>query len=203
MGSSPEAQLIVEGGTAEIHPIAGTFKRTRNDESDRAAAEALAQDVKENAEHTMLVDLARNDLSKHGHNVVVDKYKEIQYFSHVIHLTSLVKADIDDVSAGIQIFADTFPAGTLTGAPKYKAMQLIDQLEPTKREFYGGAIGMIRLNGDSNHAIIIRSLLSKQKNLHYQAGAGIVIKSEEELELQEVEHKLAALKKALLKAEEI
>lgn len=202
-GSSPEAQMVIKDGVAEIHPIAGTFKRTGNVEQDITSAKALSEDPKENAEHTMLVDLARNDLSKNTRNVHVEKYKEVQYFSHVIHLTSVVKGSLKEGIAPYQIFADTFPAGTLSGAPKYRALQLIDEFEPSRRGFYGGGIGMLGFNGDINHAIMIRSFLSYEGKLFYQAGAGIVIDSEEEKELQEVNNKLAALKKALDIAENI
>ncbi len=202
-GSSPEAQIIIQGREAEIHPIAGTFKRTGDAEADAAAADALSADPKENAEHTMLVDLARNDLSKNTTGVHVEKYKEVQYFSHVIHLTSVVKGTLNKDVHPYQIFADTFPAGTLSGAPKYRALELIDDLEPTKRGFYGGGIGMLGFDGEINHAIMIRSFLSYEGKLHYQAGAGIVIDSNEESELQEVNNKLAALKKALTLAETI
>ena len=202
-GSSPEAQLIVKDGKAEIHPIAGTFKRTGNDEQDAASARALAADEKENAEHVMLVDLARNDLSRHGSNVQVETYKEIQYFSHVIHLVSKVTGTKNPETSTMQIVADTFPAGTLSGAPKHKAMQLIEKYENVNRDFYGGAIGFMDFNGNFNHAIIIRSFLSKNHRLYYQAGAGIVSGSTEENELQEVYNKIGALKKALELAEEI
>jgi len=200
-GSSPEAQMVIKGKEAEIHPIAGTFKRTGDVEADVKSAKALSEDPKENAEHTMLVDLARNDLSKNTKQVHVEKYKEIQYFSHVIHLTSVVKGILKEGIKPYQIFADTFPAGTLSGAPKYRALELIDGLEPTARGFYGGGIGMLGFNGDINHAIMIRSFLSYEGKLHYQAGAGIVIDSVEEKELQEVNNKLAALKKALVMAQ--
>ena len=202
-GSSPEAQMVIKDKVAEIHPIAGTFKRTGNVERDIESAKALSEDPKENAEHTMLVDLARNDLSKNTTNVHVEKYKEVQYFSHVIHLTSVVKGTLKKGVKPYQIFADTFPAGTLSGAPKYRALELIDDMEPTSRGFYGGGIGMLGFNGDINHAIMIRSFLSYEGKLYYQAGAGIVIDSNEENELQEVNNKLAALKKALLMAEYI
>ena len=202
-GSSPEAQMVIKGREAEIHPIAGTFKRTGDKEADALAAQALSDDPKENAEHTMLVDLARNDLSKNTNGVHVEKYKEVQYFSHVIHLTSVVKGTLKEGVHPYQIFADTFPAGTLSGAPKYRALELIDDLEPTKRGFYGGGIGMLGFDGEINHAIMIRSFLSYGGKLHYQAGAGIVIDSQEESELQEVNNKLAALKKALTLAESI
>jgi anthranilate synthase component I len=200
-GSSPEAQMVVQGGIAEIHPIAGTFRRTGDFIQDQELAVKLLNDPKENAEHIMLVDLARNDLSKNCSDVTVTRYKDVQFFSHVIHLVSKVTGKINAGISGYQIFADTFPAGTLSGAPKYKALQLIDAYEPTSRSFYGGGLGMIRLNGDFNHAIIIRSFLSQNGTLHYQSGAGIVIDSVATSELQEVHNKLAALKKAMIKAE--
>ncbi|MBL0026139.1 MAG: anthranilate synthase component I family protein [Saprospiraceae bacterium] len=202
-GSSPEAQMIVHDGSAEIHAIAGTFRRTGDYNKDQLLALQLMEDPKENAEHIMLVDLARNDLSKHCKEVKVASYKEVQFFSHVIHLVSKILGKVNKGISGYQIFADTFPAGTLSGAPKYRALQLIDEYEPTTRSFYGGGLGMINLNGDLNHAIIIRSFLSINGNLHYQAGAGIVIDSIAESELQEVNNKLAALKTAMMKAEKI
>ena len=202
-GSSPEAQLKSSNGKATINPIAGTFKRTGNDIEDKQLAEELAKDPKENAEHTMLVDLARNDLSRHGKNVEVKTYKETQFYSHVIHLVSEVEADLNTSSDALQIFADTFPAGTLSGAPKYKAMQLIDGYENQNRGFYGGAIGVFGFDGSVNHAITIRSFLSKNNTLFFQAGAGVVVDSVEENELQEVNNKLGALKKALTLAENI
>jgi anthranilate synthase component 1 len=202
-GSSPEAQMIVKDRIAEIHPIAGTFKRTGDIIQDNELARKLLADPKENAEHIMLVDLARNDLSKNTVDVKVHKYKEVQYFSHVIHLVSVVKGELKKDISSFQIFADTFPAGTLSGAPKYKAMTLIDEVEPTARSFYGGGIGMIGFNEDLNHAIMIRSFLSVGGKLYFQAGAGIVIDSDEEKELQEVNNKLAALKKALDIAQKI
>ena len=202
-GSSPEAQLKAAQGKAIINPIAGTFKRTGNDVEDKKLAEKLAVDPKENAEHTMLVDLARNDLSRHGKNVKVKTYKETQFYSHVIHLVSEVEADLNSSSDSLQVYADTFPAGTLSGAPKYRAMQLIDQLENQNRGFYGGAIGVFGFDGSINHAITIRSFLSKNNTLFFQAGAGIVVDSDEEKELEEVNNKLGALKKALTLAEKI
>ena len=202
-GSSPEAQVVVHEGIAEIHPIAGTFRRTGDYTEDQLLAQKLVDDPKENAEHIMLVDLARNDLSKNCKEVTVSKYKDVQFFSHVIHLVSKVVGKIKSGISGYQIFSDTFPAGTLSGAPKYKALQLIDAYEPTSRSFYGGGLGIIKLNGDLNHAIIIRSFLSIKGQLHYQSGAGIVIDSVPESEMQEVHNKLAALKKALEKGEDI
>ena len=200
-GSSPEAQLVVNGNTAEIHPIAGTFKRTGNDEQDAELAKKLSEDKKENSEHVMLVDLARNDLSRHGTNVKVETYREVQFFSHVIHLVSKVTATKNAKTSTMQIVADTFPAGTLSGAPKHKALQLLEKYENTSREFYGGAIGFMDFSGNFNHAIIIRSFVSKNHTLHYQAGAGVVSESNEETELQEVYNKLGALTKALELAE--
>jgi len=202
-GSSPEAQLVVHNDKAEIHPIAGTFKRTGNDEQDAVLAKALSEDTKENSEHVMLVDLARNDLSRHGKEVTVEIYQEVQFFSHVIHLVSKVTARKNKGVSTMQIVADTFPAGTLSGAPKHKAIQLLEKYENTSREFYGGAIGFMDFSGNFNHAIIIRSFLSKNHSLHYQAGAGIVTKSQPEKELEEVYNKLGALTKALELAEEI
>ena len=202
-GSSPEAHLIVKNGEAEIHPIAGTFKRTGNDENDALQAKKLAEDAKENSEHVMLVDLARNDLSRNCNQVDIQKYKEIQFFSHVIHLVSKVVGKLKPESKTMDLVASTFPAGTLTGAPKHKAMQLIDSIENTNRSFYGGAIGFIDFNGNFNHAILIRTFLSKNHQLHYQAGAGIVESSSEENEMQEVYNKLNALTKALEMAEKI
>ena len=202
-GSSPEAQLIVNNGQAEIHPIAGTFRRTGNDEEDQNLAKQLAADVKETAEHVMLVDLARNDLSRHGSQVKVETYREAQFFSHVIHLVSKVTGKVHDNTPTMQVVADTFPAGTLSGAPKHKAMQLIEQYEKTSRAFYGGAIGFMDFNGNYNHAIMIRTFMSKNHQLHWQAGAGLVSKSKPEHELQEVYNKLGALTKAIELAEEI
>ena len=202
-GSSPEAQLVVKAGKAEIHPIAGTFRRTGNDEEDAKLARELAADEKENAEHVMLVDLARNDLSRNGNTVQVETYREVQYFSHVIHLVSKVsgqkKADIPTM----KIVADTFPAGTLSGAPKHMAMQLIEKYEKTSRNYYGGAIGFMAFDGDFNHAIMIRTFLSKDHSLYYQAGAGLVAASDPDAELQETYNKLGALNKALEIAESL
>ena len=202
-GSSPEAQLVVNKSVAEIHPIAGTFKRTGNDEEDQKLAKKLAEDVKENAEHVMLVDLARNDLSRHGSQVTIDTYREAQFFSHVIHLVSKVTGKVHNNTPTMQVVADTFPAGTLSGAPKHKAMQLIEKYEKTSRGFYGGAIGFMDFNGNYNHAIMIRTFMSKNHELHWQAGAGLVSKSNAEDELQEVYNKLGALTKAIEMAEEI
>jgi anthranilate synthase component 1 len=202
-GSSPEAQLKVQKGKAYINPIAGTFKRTGDDEHDKLLAQKLSTDLKENAEHVMLVDLARNDLSRHAKNVAVERYREVQFFSHVIHLVSAVSGELNEGSDVTDMMTATFPAGTLSGAPKYKAMQLIDQYENQSRGYYGGALGFLDFNGRFNHAIMIRTFLSKGNVLYYQAGAGIVAISKEESELQEVNNKLGALKKAIEMAREI
>ena len=202
-GSSPEAQLIVKDGTAEIHPIAGTFKRTGNDEQDAILAKQLTEDDKENSEHVMLVDLARNDLSRNGNMVEVANYREVQFFSHVIHLVSKVTGQKKKDIPTMKVVADTFPAGTLSGAPKHMAMQLIEKYEKTSRGYYGGAIGFMDFKGNFNHAIMIRTFLSKNHELHYQAGAGLVAASNAEDELQETYNKLGALTKALEIAETI
>ena len=202
-GSSPEAEIRIKANKAYIHPIAGTFKRTGNDEQDRELAEKLSKDPKENAEHVMLVDLARNDLSRNADNVVVETYREVQYYSHVIHLVSQVSGKITDKTNLITVLGETFPAGTLSGAPKYKAMELIDRYENQNRGYYGGCIGYLGFDRTLNHAIMIRSFLSKNNKLFYQAGAGIVADSKEENELQEVNNKLAALKNAIKIAKEI
>ncbi len=196
-GSSPEAEIRIKDNKAYIHPIAGTFKRTGNDDQDRELAEKLSKDPKENAEHVMLVDLARNDLSRNADNVIVETYREVQFFSHVIHLVSQVSGEITDDTNLIKVLGETFPAGTLSGAPKYKAMELIDKYENQNRGYYGGCIGYLGFDNSVNHAIMIRSFLSKDKKLFYQAGAGIVADSQEESELQEVNNKLAALKNAI------
>lgn len=202
-GSSPESQLVIKGDIARVNPIAGTYRRTGDVEKDRQGATDLAKDVKENAEHIMLVDLARNDLSRHCSNVTVKELKDIQFFSHVIHLVSKVEGRLADNANPVRIFGDTFPAGTLSGAPKYKALELINQYENQNRSFYGGGIGFIDFNGDMNHAILIRSFMSQNNVLYSQAGAGIVVDSQEEKELQEVNNKLRALKKALEQAERL
>jgi len=199
-GSSPEAQVSIKGDKAYVNPIAGTYKRTGDDKADAALAEKLLNDEKENAEHTMLVDLGRNDLSKNGSDVKVDVYKEVQFYSHVIHLVSKVSATVPEKSS-IKLLGDTFPAGTLSGAPKYMALKLIDEYEPTSRGLYGGAVGLIGLSGNLNHAIVIRSFVSRNNTLSYQAGAGVVALSNPQSELEEVHNKLFALRKAMEKAE--
>lgn len=203
MGSSPESQLIIKNNTAIVHPIAGTYKRTGNDEIDKQETKRLLEDAKENAEHVMLVDLARNDLSRICDEVRVNYYKQVHYYSHVIHLVSEVVAKVKENSNPFLLLAKTFPAGTLSGAPKFKAMQLIDEFEPTNRSYYGGALGFVGFDGSCNHAIMIRTFLSKNNTLFYQAGAGVVAASKPENELQEVNNKLGALKKAISLAIEL
>ena len=202
-GSSPETHCRIEGRKAYIDPIAGTTKRTGNAEADRKGAEFLRNDAKENAEHVMLVDLARNDLSRNCHGVKVDYYKDIQYYSHVIHLVSRVSGELDSDKDPIKAFIDTFPAGTLSGAPKVRAMQLISEYEPHNRGAYGGCIGYIGLDGSLNQAITIRTFVARNGELWFQAGGGIVAKSDVEYELQEVNNKLGALRRAILMAEDM
>ena len=203
MGSSPEAQLIIQNGKAVVHPIAGTYRRTGDDDIDERETERLLKDKKENAEHVMLVDLARNDLSRLCDDVQVAHYREVQYYSHVIHLVSEVTGKVKPASNPFELMAKTFPAGTLSGAPKFKAMQLINGYEPTARSYYGGALGFMGFDGSCNHAIMIRTFLSKSNTLIYQAGAGIVAASDPKSELQEVNNKLGALKKAIELAENL
>ena len=202
-GSSPETHCRIEGRKAYIDPIAGTTRRTGDEEADRKAAEYLRNDAKENAEHVMLVDLARNDLSRNCHGVKVDFYKDLQYYSHVVHLVSRVSGTLDDGADPIKAFIDTVPAGTLSGAPKVRAMQLISEIEPHNRGAYGGCIGFIGLDGSLNQAITIRTFVSRNGELWFQAGGGIVAKSDEDYELQEVNNKLGALRKAIMMAEKM
>ena len=202
-GSSPETHCRIEGRKAYIDPIAGTTKRTGDAEADRRGAEYLRNDPKENAEHVMLVDLARNDLSRNCHGVKVDFYKDLQYYSHVIHLVSRVSGELDEGADPIKAFIDTFPAGTLSGAPKVRAMQLISEYEPHNRGAYGGCIGIIGLDGSLNQAITIRTFVSRNGELWFQAGGGIVAKSDVEYELQEVNNKLGALRRAIIQAESL
>ena len=202
-GSSPETHCRIEGRKAYIDPIAGTTRRTGDEEADRKAAEYLRNDAKENAEHGRLVDLARNGLSRNCHGVKVDFYKDLQYYSHVVHLVSRVSGTLDDGADPIKAFIDTFPAGTLSGAPKVRAMQLISEIEPHNRGAYGGCIGFIGLDGSLNQAITIRTFVSRNGELWFQAGGGIVAKSDEDYELQEVNNKLGALRKAIMMAEKM
>ncbi len=196
-GSSPESQVIAKAGKVTMHPIAGTFKRSGNEVTDKDLAEKLLLDEKENAEHVMLVDLARNDLSRIANDVQVNYYRQVHYYSHVIHLVSEVTGQLHEGAKAFDVLAATFPAGTLSGAPKVKAMQIIEELEPTPRSYYGGAIGLIGMNGEVNHAIMIRTFLSQANTLTYQAGAGVVVKSDAASELAEVNNKLNALRNAL------
>ena len=202
-GSSPEHQILIRGNKATISPIAGTYPRSGNDAQDLILAERLSADPKESAEHVMLVDLARNDLSRHARNVSVTAFKEVQYFSHVLHLVSTVTGDMNDQATPVKLLADTFPAGTLSGAPKVMAIELISKYEPSRRGFYGGAIGKIGFDGSLSHAITIRSFMSKNNKLYFQAGAGVVDRSVEQNELQEVKNKLGALRSALKMASTI
>lgn len=202
-GSSPETHCRIEDGRAYIDPIAGTTKRTGDAENDRRGAEFLRNDPKENAEHVMLVDLARNDLSRNCHDVKVDFYKDLQYYSHVIHLVSRVSGKLNDGADPVKAFIDTFPAGTLSGAPKVRAMQIISELEPHNRGAYGGCIGYIGFDGSLNQAITIRTFVARGGELWFQAGGGIVAKSNEEYELQEVNNKLGALRRAITIAEQL
>ncbi len=203
MGSSPESQVVIKDGNATVHPIAGTFRRTGNDEADKQLAIDLENDAKENAEHIMLVDLARNDLSRVCNNVSVTQFKNINFYSHVIHMVSEVQGNIGEEKNPFKIMASVFPAGTLSGAPKYKAMQLINEIEQNNRSFYGGAIGYIGFDKSCNHAIMIRTFLCRNNTLTYRAGAGVVAASLPQSELEEVGHKLGALKKAIVLAEGI
>lgn len=202
-GSSPEAQLLIRENKATLHPIAGTYPRGASEAEDRESAERLQNDRKESAEHVMLVDLARNDLSRHCRSVKVEAFKEIEFYSHVIHLVSRVSGKLNGGASAAQILADTFPAGTLSGAPKYRAMQILNEIEPSGRSFYGGSVGFFALNGDCTQAIIIRSFLARRRKLIFQAGAGIVADSVPENETAEVRNKLAALRRAIEAAEKI
>jgi anthranilate synthase component I len=203
MGSSPESQVVIKDGKATVHPIAGTFRRTGNDAADKKLAIDLENDAKENAEHIMLVDLARNDLSRVCNNVSVTQFKNINFYSHVIHMVSEVQGNVGKEKNPFKIMAAVFPAGTLSGAPKFKAMQLINSIEQNERSFYGGAIGYIGFDKSCNHAIMIRTFLCRNNTLTYRAGAGVVAASVPQSELEEVGHKLGALKKAIVMAEEL
>jgi len=202
-GSSPEAQLKINNGETEIHPIAGTYKRTGNDVFDIEKSKELLDDEKENAEHIMLVDLARNDLNKYSKNVKVKSLKQIQLYSHVIHMVSKVTGQLRNEFKPFDVLTGTFPAGTLSGAPKHRALELIDEIENTSRSFYGGTIGFVGQKSELNQAIIIRSFLSKNNQLVFQAGAGVVESSIEENELQEVYNKTNALRLAIKEASKL
>lgn len=197
LGSSPEAQLTIKVNKASLMPIAGTYKRSGNASTDKARAQQFLQDPKENAAHVMLVDLARKDLNRHTQNVSVATFKEVHYYSHVLHLVSKVEGDLSSDTSIFQVLGDTFPAGTLSGAPKYKAFELIDRYENQNHGFCGGSIGFFNPTGQLKQAIVIRSFLSINQCLYFQAGADIVIDSDEDKELKEVNNKLAALQAAL------
>lgn len=199
-GSSPEAQVIIKNGTATVFPIAGTYRRSGDEKSDFELAQKLSADPKEISEHVMLVDLARNDLSRHCSDVRVEAYKEAHFYSHVIHLVSKVSGLLNEGANSLAVLGDTFPAGTLSGAPKYRAMELIDKYENGRRGFYGGCLGFLGLNGECNHCIMIRSFFSADNVLYFQAGGGVVADSVEESEVQEVRNKLNALRVALERA---
>lgn len=200
-GSSPEAQILIRENVATLHPIAGTYRRGAGKTEDRELAEKLRNDPKESAEHVMLVDLARNDLSRHCRAVRVEAFKEIEFFSHVIHLVSRVCGELNETASAAQILADTFPAGTLSGAPKYRAMEILNKIEPSGRSFYGGSVGFFGLNGECTQAIMIRSFLARRRKLIFQAGAGVVADSVPKNETSEVVNKLAALRRAIENAE--
>jgi len=202
-GSSPELQISVRDNQAVIAPIAGTVRRTGNAKDDLLLAEEMRENPKEISEHIMLVDLARNDLSRSADDVQVEEYAETQYYSHVIHMVSKVSGKLLEGKSSLDLYFDTFPAGTLSGAPKYRALEIIDENEPSKRNFYGGAIGYFGFDGSVNHAIVIRSILSKNNMLTYQAGAGIVVGSTPQGERNEIDNKVAAIRRAIINAVEI
>ena len=203
-GSSPEALVRLSGGHASLRPIAGTRPRGATPEADVALEHELLADPKENAEHVMLVDLARNDLGRvaRGGSVRVEPYRKIERYSHVMHIVSGVQGDLARGRDAFDLFAAAFPAGTLVGAPKVRAMQLIAELEPTARGLYGGTVGYFAKNGNMDQAITIRTLVLHGDEYSFQAGAGIVSDSVPETEYQEVLAKSAILRHALELAEE-
>ena len=204
VGSSPEALVKLSNGKAQLRPIAGTRPRADDAAADIANEVELRADPKENAEHVMLVDLARNDLGRvaHAGSVHVEPYRAIERYSHVMHIVSGVNGELARGRDAFDLFAATFPAGTLVGAPKVRAMQIIDELEPTERGLYGGTVGYFGARGDMDQAITIRTLVFNGDEYSYQAGAGIVADSVPESEHDEVLAKSAALRRALELAEE-
>lgn len=204
VGSSPEALVRLHSGNASLRPIAGTRPRGADAHEDRQNERSLLADEKENAEHVMLVDLARNDLGRVAcaGSVEVDPYRSIERYSHVMHIVSGVQGTLADDKDGFDLFAAAFPAGTLVGAPKVRAMELIDTMEPVNRGIYAGTVGYFGQNGDMDHAIAIRTLVFSQGRYSYQAGAGIVADSVAQSEYQEVLAKSAILRRALDIAEE-
>ena len=204
VGSSPEALVKLSGRRAQLRPIAGTRRRSGDAQLDAAREAELRADPKENAEHVMLVDLARNDLGRvaAAGSVAVDPYRAIERYSHVMHMVSGVHGELASGRDAFDLFAAAFPAGTLVGAPKVRAMQIIDELEPVSRGLYGGTVGYFGARGDMDHAITIRTLVFRGDEYSYQAGAGIVADSVPQAEHEEVLAKSAAMVRALELAEE-
>jgi anthranilate synthase component 1 len=204
VGSSPEALVRLTNGQAQLRPIAGTRPRGTDVANDLALEKELLTDAKENSEHVMLVDLARNDLGRvaKAGSVHVDPYRVIERYSHVMHIVSGVKGELAPSKDAFDLFAATFPAGTLVGAPKVRAMEIIDELEPVRRGFYGGTVGYFGSNGSMDQAITIRTLVFSGDTYSFQAGAGIVADSVPINEYNEVLAKSAILRRALSLAEE-
>ena len=202
VGSSPEALVTVQDKHAIMHPIAGSRPRGRSTDEDQVNADELLADAKEQAEHLMLVDLARNDLLKvcDSSSVAVTEFMQIHRFSHIMHLVSTVEGDVSDDVSAVDVFKATFPAGTLSGAPKPRALQIIEQLEPTSRGIFGGVVGYFDFNGNADLAIAIRTALIRDNIAHVQAGAGLVLDSVAESEYQETITKARATLKAVVVA---
>ena len=205
VGSSPEALVKLSGGQAQLRPIAGTRPRAADDAEDRRREQELLADIKENAEHVMLVDLARNDLGRVARpgSVHVDPYRSIERYSHVMHLVSGVRGELAAGRDAFDLFAAAFPAGTLVGAPKVRAMEIIDELEPVRRDLYGGTVGYFGAQGDMDQAITIRTLVFRGDEYSYQAGAGIVADSQPQNEYEEVLAKSGSAARALQMAGEV
>jgi anthranilate synthase component 1 len=204
VGSSPEALVKLNAGRAELRPIAGTRPRAEDPVADERHERELLADTKENAEHVMLVDLARNDLGRvaRAGSVHVDPYRVIERYSHVMHIVSGVKGQLAPNRDAFDLFAATFPAGTLVGAPKVRAMEIIDELEPVRRGLYGGTVGYFGARGDMDQAITIRTLVFRGDEYNYQAGAGVVSDSVPATEYDEVVAKSGAMARALKLASE-